>query len=86
MKRTNMVDAAGTTKYTYPAGNQLLTRLRKRYGAASRRRDGGSPNGPFASDILTNTYTHRLRAWECILGESQQSAIEGVRVWGSCRA
>jgi RHS repeat-associated protein len=43
-RKTNMVDAVGTTKYTYTAGNQLLTE-----------------DGPFASDILTNTYTHRLR-------------------------
>jgi hypothetical protein len=41
---TNMVDAAGTTKYTYTVGNQLLTE-----------------DGPWASDILTTTYTHRLR-------------------------
>jgi RHS repeat-associated protein len=41
---TNMVDAAGTTKYAYTAGNQLL-----------------SEDGPFASDIVTNTYANRLR-------------------------
>ena len=41
---TNMVDAAGTTKYSYMAGNQLLTE-----------------DGPFTSDIVTNTYQNRLR-------------------------
>jgi len=41
---TNMVDAAGTAKYTYAAGGQLYTE-----------------DGPFACDVVTNTYNNRLR-------------------------
>src|SRR6266566_5032182 len=53
---TNMVDAAGTTKYTYYAGGLLNTEDQP----APRLRQAG---GPFASDTVTYTYNNaRLRS------------------------
>jgi RHS repeat-associated protein len=43
---TNMVDAVGTTKYAYTAGNQLWTEI---------------PPSQISNSTVTNTYTNRLR-------------------------
>ncbi|MCW5554625.1 MAG: RHS repeat protein [Verrucomicrobiae bacterium] len=47
---TNMVDAAGTTKYAYTAGGQLWTEDLP----APRLRQAG---GPWSNDTVTNSFT-----------------------------
>ncbi len=52
---TNMVDAAGSSKYTYYAGGLLAT---EDLPAPKLRQAGGA----WASDTVTYTYNNRLRA------------------------
>jgi len=49
-----MVDAVGTTKYTYIAGGQLYTEDLSSPGY-------GKAGGPWSNDTVTNTYANRLR-------------------------